>query len=543
MTQILQPGQRLPLTTLTPERVLFLHVTLPGLTDADVSVFGLDEGRRLSDDRYFQFFNQPASPEGAITLDVPRSLVRVDLDRMPLGIHRLLLAATSDTQAFSALGRGTIRLGDSGGPRAELPVDGTLFQAERAVMLLELYRHQGQWRVAAVAQGFAGGLQALLESLGGEVSDAAPSAPAPTAPPPSAAPTPSAPPPAPRPPVHPGVPAMSEWPALRSAPLAPPSGTSCRRCGSGTGVFNRLDHTGICGRCQRAMAEGLQRFRTRFLAAGTDNVMEYREWMDLQDTIDLERLSARQALEFVRPDALRLLERMFALARADGEVTPAEETTFHALVQLLEVPEGMVGHLHRELAELKQAATIRQGHLPTVRTSVILEAGEIAHYEGAATYRHVTASRTRDIPGRLVVTNRQLHFTSATEGGWTVAYGKILQIEELPDGVNLSLGVKKGSGAYRSVAQPILLGATLDALVRMHKRLLLMPQTERATRSIPQKVKLEVWQRDQGKCVQCGDNNYLEFDHVIPFSLGGANTVNNLQLLCRRCNLAKSNRI
>jgi 5-methylcytosine-specific restriction endonuclease McrA len=118
-----------------------------------------------------------------------------------------------------------------------------------------------------------------------------------------------------------------------------------------------------------------------------------------------------------------------------------------------------------------------------------------------------------------------------------------LRIEELPDGVNLELGVKKGSGTYHHVDKALVLSATLDALVRLHKRLLLMPQTQKASRSISQKDKLEVWQRDQGKCVQCGDNNYLEYDHVIPFSLGGASTVGNLQLLCRRCNLQKSSRI
>jgi 5-methylcytosine-specific restriction endonuclease McrA len=35
----------------------------------------------------------------------------------------------------------------------------------------------------------------------------------------------------------------------------------------------------------------------------------------------------------------------------------------------------------------------------------------------------------------------------------------------------------------------------------------------------------------------------LEFDHVIPHAKGGSNTDNNIQLLCRGCNLKKSDRI
>jgi 5-methylcytosine-specific restriction endonuclease McrA len=59
------------------------------------------------------------------------------------------------------------------------------------------------------------------------------------------------------------------------------------------------------------------------------------------------------------------------------------------------------------------------------------------------------------------------------------------------------------------------------------------------SRHIPDEIKVEVWQRDAGKCVRCGAEDYLEYDHIIPFSKGGANTVNNVQLLCRKCNLAK----
>ena len=65
------------------------------------------------------------------------------------------------------------------------------------------------------------------------------------------------------------------------------------------------------------------------------------------------------------------------------------------------------------------------------------------------------------------------------------------------------------------------------------------PVGERAKRSIPQDVKIAVSARDGGRCRQCGSTAQLHFDHVIPISRGGANTVANIQLLCGACNRAK----
>ena len=66
---------------------------------------------------------------------------------------------------------------------------------------------------------------------------------------------------------------------------------------------------------------------------------------------------------------------------------------------------------------------------------------------------------------------------------------------------------------------------------------------KRKREPIPEEVRNEVWRRDQGRCVICGSQENLEFDHIIPFSKGGSSTARNIQLLCQNCNRHKSDKI
>lgn len=69
-------------------------------------------------------------------------------------------------------------------------------------------------------------------------------------------------------------------------------------------------------------------------------------------------------------------------------------------------------------------------------------------------------------------------------------------------------------------------------------------EARREGRSIPREVMLKVVRRDNHVCQVCHQyvpDEKVEFDHIIPFSKGGATSVSNLRLLCRACNRKKSN--
>jgi 5-methylcytosine-specific restriction endonuclease McrA len=108
---------------------------------------------------------------------------------------------------------------------------------------------------------------------------------------------------------------------------------------------------------------------------------------------------------------------------------------------------------------------------------------------------------------------------------------------------------KEAIGAYNNQEMQLLIFEyyeneiqRLENLKRKYKS----PKNERKefnrTR-IPEKIRIKVWQRDEGKCARCGSREKLEYDHIVPISKGGSNTLRNIELLCEECNRAKSNQI
>jgi len=174
----LSKGQRLPLFKLVSGDTVQIGLATNGLT-LDFACFGLDPAGKLSDERYMTFFNQPKTPCGGVevcTVQGDSAGFSFTLNRLPATIERIVIAAGVDGYGvMSQLSAGHLRLMDGSSEAARFNFEGSDFATEKAVMLGEFYRKDGQWRFMTVGQGFNGGMDALVRHFGGNVAEAAPS--------------------------------------------------------------------------------------------------------------------------------------------------------------------------------------------------------------------------------------------------------------------------------------------------------------------------------------------------------------------------------
>lgn len=288
----------------------------------------------------------------------------------------------------------------------------------------------------------------------------------------------------------------------------------------------------------RAARDGYQALFRKII---DDSVITREELEELKRFREAIGLSASDANRIVNADVMKLYKEWFYGVVNSGEINTDQERALTWLAQEFGLDEEQTRSYRDQIEELKEIARLRSGELPKVITGKLLESGEICHLEADCTYEWDTRTKTNQACGELLVTSSRVLFFSPSKN-FSFSPSKIHDIEYRRGRVYLKTSTSKGTGTYISRSARRL-AAILEGLVRRHNYLITEGFSTAYTRHIPPEVRREVWHRDNGRCVQCGATQYLEFDHIIPHSRGGANTVGNVQLLCRKCNNDKRDRI
>lgn len=154
-----------------------VEVIIQSPLEIDITCFGLNESKQLSDDRYMIFYNQTQSPASEIVLlesESGKGVFTVNVTQLPRSVQYIVFTATIDGEGtMKDIQSGTMTLYAGEEPVANYIFSGTDFQQEKAILIAELYNKNG-WRLAAIGAGFDGGLAALLKSFGGEVAEEQP---------------------------------------------------------------------------------------------------------------------------------------------------------------------------------------------------------------------------------------------------------------------------------------------------------------------------------------------------------------------------------
>lgn len=199
----------------------------------------------------------------------------------------------------------------------------------------------------------------------------------------------------------------------------------------------------------------------------------------------------------------------------------------------------------RDAAEAATHEAVRQGRLRAVREGRALQAQVAAvAWERAWQERDALShgSYTVSLIGGATVTTDLVHFLALlpplrshdnqslealVERALHIAPEVVAENVDQHDAVAIKTAIEARGGRAKISSR----AAPSDGTAKQVRR------------SIPERVRSEVWRRDGGVCVQCGSRERLEFHHIIPVSRGGADTTRNLELLCEKCHRPKGNAI
>ncbi|MDR1081878.1 MAG: TerD family protein [Deltaproteobacteria bacterium] len=168
-------GQRVKVSEITSEPVFDVGITmhLSGPGDIGAVCFCLDGAGALAEGRWLVFEGNRSSPGGAVRfMGASRDDghdFEVTLGKVPDGVAKIVFVAfVSGPGAMNQLTYGHLRIKSADSELSRYVLSGHDFGQEKAVMLAEIYRKSGEWRLYLNGQGFAEGIEGVFRHFRAE---------------------------------------------------------------------------------------------------------------------------------------------------------------------------------------------------------------------------------------------------------------------------------------------------------------------------------------------------------------------------------------
>lgn len=484
MSNIIVRGQRIKLSELFKSLQLAVRITASNQLNTiyDISCCGLDDTGKCQDERYFIFYNQMESPDKSILLTNNTnnsSTFKINLENLLNSVTRLVFTITID----------------GNGAMSELDTGSVVFLEKNNIVahfdfkgadfnkekaiMIAEIYFKNEWRINAIGQGFNGGLSDLLKHFG-----------------------------------------IEEEAGASPKNVVPQNAEE----------FYSKKIKQFQRRLKKVLLEG------ELTQEKVDKLNQYC----IQNNLSIDEMFAEAKNEITKT-----LHKLLTDISSENKISQQEQDIVNRLCKFLDTPKELTKEINQIVSRVKKIEKINSGDVEAINSKLVsLKNGELiwCHFKKVLSVFDENDELV-GYEGDVFVTNTRIIFRSV-EAPAEISFAAILGYElDDDDAIYIFGKTKKSTITLLLKKDGDLLHAYINQAINKYNHRLSSSKPLNKTRSIPSEVRNIVWARDGGRCVECGGTEYLEYDHIIPYSKNGSNNENNVQILCRGCNSKKGSKI
>ena len=494
--------------TIIPTSPIKIEIQIFGVeaSELDFSAYSLAENAKVRGDDDMIFYGQLHNKAQTIKLTQAIASVsfQINLAEVSPQINKIAICATlaDERKNFSSVNHLNIRIKNPD-TIATSKISGQN-RSEVALIIGEFYRYGQNWKFRLISQGFNGGLKSLAEYFGVDIADDQP-------------------------------------PHQESPPINIPPITS----NAAPNITNALKDLLLSPMKLIEKRKKQKEFQLQLNQYLLNGKLTHQEMQQLDEFCIKHELDKQQLFKQSSQPIHNFLHFTLANIIADHIVSKDEEDLINDLCDYFKPDQNVISEIKTTIQRVNNIAKIKKGDVHPIQTDeIVTKNSELIYLHQRNvlfTVWRKNSNKSERYWGDLFITSERIIYKS--DKPKNILISNIISYESNKNYIFITSKTANNSGEFDVGKDADLVEAYIEQSVKRFHRQIDLRQSTNNTRHITQEIRNTVWQRCNGRCVECSSTSYLEFDHIIPFSKGGSNSENNIQLLCRACNLSKSDRI